>query len=49
MADIDLVISMSAPKEPAKLVWAQNEAADAWAIHEKNYDTAWTKFDIERA
>ena len=49
MADIDLAISMSAPKELAKPVWAQNEAADAWAIREKNYDTAWTKFDIERA
>jgi hypothetical protein len=49
MANIDLAVITPAPKEPKKPVRAQNEAADAWAIHEKNYDIAWTKFDIERA
>ena len=48
MADIDLAITVPAPKEPAKPVRAQNEANDAWTIPEKNHDRAWTQFDISR-
>ena len=36
MAEIDLAVTVPAPKEPEKPVRAQNEAADAWAIREKN-------------
>ena len=49
MSDIDLVVIVPAPKEPAKPVRAQNEANDAWTIPEKNHDRAWTQFDIDRA
>ena len=49
MADIDLAITTPEPKESEKPVRGQNEEATAWALREKNYDTAWTKFDIESA
>ena len=49
MANIDLAVTVPAPKEPAKPVRAQNETDDAWAICEKNHDRAWTQFDIDRA
>ena len=49
LAEIDLVVTVPAPKEPEKPVRAQNEADDAWTIREKNHDRAWTQFDIDRA
>ena len=33
MAEIDLAVTVPAPKEPEKPVRAQNEVDDAWAIH----------------
>ena len=39
MANIDLSITTTAPKEPEKPVRAHNEEAAAWAIREKNYDS----------
>ena len=49
MANIDLAVTTPAPKEPAQPVRASNEEVDAWAIREKNYETARTRFDIARA
>ena len=48
LAEIDLVVTVPAPKEPEKPVRAQNEADDAWAIREKNHDCAMTQYDIDR-
>ena len=44
MAEIDLAVTMPAPKEPGKPVRAQNKADDAWAIREKNHD--WPKLNL---
>ena len=44
MANIDLAITTPAPQEPEKPVRAQNEEAAAWAIREKNYDSAMTRY-----
>ena len=49
MGNIDFAITKPAPIEPEKPVRGENEEATAWALREKNYDTAWTRFDIERA
>jgi len=49
MGNIDLAITTPEPKESEKPVRGQNEEATAWALREKNYDTTWTRFDIERA
>jgi len=48
MANIDLAITTPAPQEPEKPVRAQNEEAAAWAIREKNYDSAMTRYDAEK-
>jgi len=48
MAEIDLDVTVQAPKELGKLVRAQNEADDAWAIREKNHDRAMIQYDIDR-
>src|SRR6185436_12191883 len=48
MANIDLAITTPAPQEPEKPVRAQNEEATAWAIREKNYDSAMTRYDAEK-
>ena len=44
MANIDLAITTPAPKEPEKPVRAQNGETAAWAIREKNYDFAMTRY-----
>ena len=49
MGNIDLAITTPAPIELENPVMGENEEATAWALREKNYDTAWTRFDIERA
>ena len=49
MAEIDLAVTVPAPKEPKKPVRAQNEVDNAWAIRQKNHDRACTQFDIDRA
>ena len=49
MGNIDLAVTTPTPVEPEKPVRGENEEATAWALREKNYDTAWTRFDIERA
>ena len=48
MAEIDLAVTVPAPKEPEKPVRAQNEADDAWAIREKNHDRAMMQYDIDK-
>ncbi|XP_039827097.1 uncharacterized protein LOC120688791 [Panicum virgatum] len=48
MANIDLAITTPAPQEPEKPVRAQNEEAAAWAIREKNYDSAMTRYDADK-
>jgi len=49
MSNIDLSVTMPEPKELEKPVRAQNEADIAWTARQKTYETAWTKYDIERA
>ena len=48
MANIDLAINTPQPQEPEKPVRAQNEEAAAWAIREKNYDSAMTRYDADK-
>ena len=48
LAEIDLAVTVPAPKEPEKPVRAQNEADDAWAIREKNHDHAMIQYDIDK-
>ena len=48
MAEIDLAVTVPAPKEPEMPVRAQNEADDAWAIREKNHDHAMIQYDIDK-
>ena len=48
LAEIDLAITVPAPKEPEKPMRAQNEADDAWTIREKNHDRAMIQYDIDR-
>ena len=47
-AEIDLAVTVPAPKEPKKTVRVQNEADDAWAIREKNHDCAMMQYDIDK-
>ena len=49
MSNIDLAVTTPEPKELEKPVRAQNEADAAWTARQKTYETAWTKYDIERA
>ena len=48
MAEIDLAVTVPAPKVPEKPVRAQNEADDAWAIREKNHERAMIQYDIDK-
>ena len=48
MAEIDLAVTVPAPKEPEKPVRAQNEADDAWAIREKNHDRAMIQYNMNK-
>ena len=48
LAEIDLAVTVPAPKEPEKPVRAQNEADDAWTIREKNHDRAMMQYDIDK-
>ena len=48
LAEIDLAVTVPAPKEPEQPVRAQNEADDAWTIREKNHDRAMIQYDIDR-
>ena len=48
MAEIDLAVTVPAPKEPGKPVRAQNKADDAWAIREKNHNCAMMQYDIDK-
>ena len=38
LAEIDLAVTVPAPKEPEKPMRAQNETDDVWTIREKNHD-----------
>ena len=48
LAEIDLAVTVPAPKEPEKPVRAQIEADDAWTIREKNHDHALIQYDIDK-
>ena len=48
LAEIDLAVTVPAPKEPEQPVRAQNKADDAWAIREKNHNCAMMQYDIEK-
>ena len=49
MSNIDLSVTMPEPKELENPVRVQNEADAPWTARQKTYETAWTKYDIERA